>query len=190
MENELTKALGLGDILSVSEYQRLTDKILKDNWLWNEVMLSLVAERGPAIIQNAYRQQKDLLRARIEFKAPAIAYEVRWEFLPEYQTARGVKAMIRGRYFKIGEQKHLEQVTANPNDEQQLRAISWYGKPVSDDVCEQYLAWLKRPDPTYLAELRAQQVHAAEVQQKKQAQLTGDLAVAVYAQTVVDKVAS
>ena len=190
MENRLTKALGLGDIDSVPEYERITAAILEDNFLFKKVIEMLVAERGADAIQSMHRLEIEAFRARIGFVRKHPTLRVEWAWLSQYQTATGKVPMVRMRRY-FGDTKNFEeQAFWRPTPEMtvaQFSAMSWYNSRPTQDVVTAFEAWLKQPDPEFAAEMRLQAVLEAEKQQKKQATMTGELAVAVAMQPEVGR---
>lgn len=185
MQNRLTKALGLGDIDSVSEYERLTAAILSDNFLFKRVVELLVAERGADAIQSMHRLEIEAFQKRLNFIRKNPTLRVEWKWMPQYQTATNRVPMLRARRFFGDNKSHEEQAFWQPSAEwsvAQFSAISWYGSQPPQEVVAAFESWLKEPNAEWAAEMRQQQVFEAEKQQKKQATLTGDLAAAVVGQ--------
>jgi hypothetical protein len=185
MENRLTKALGLGDIDSVPEYERITEAILTDNFLFKKVIQILVAERGADAIASMHRLEREAFQKKIGFIRKNPTLRVEWTWLPQYQTATGREPMVRMRRFFGDAKNHEEQAFWRPTQEMsvaQFSAMSWYNSRPSQDVVAAFEAWLKQPEAAVEAELRHQATLEAEKQQKKQGTLTGDIAAAVAAQ--------
>jgi hypothetical protein len=167
MQNRLTQALGCGEISSVSEYERITRAILDDSWLYNEVMKSIVSERGIEIIQQAPQMVRDAFLRRIKFVKPAPQIRIVWTFVPAHATASQNFAMLRVERF-YGESKVPDEVQRiRPRNEQELVALRdpWTGSAPPAPVMEQYRAALNPP-----IESESQRVirEAKEQQQKHQ----------------------
>jgi hypothetical protein len=182
MQNRLTRALGCGDIASVSEYNRITEAILNDNWLYNEVMKTIVAERGVEIIQQAPPMVRDKFLQRIRFVKPAAQIRIKWEFIPPHATAKQESALLRARRY-FGESKtHEEQLYWRPQNDAELAAVKepWTGTVPSPEVIEEYKAYLHAPDPAYVGAMREAEINAQESAAKKQGQqMSGELGAAV-----------
>jgi hypothetical protein len=190
MENRLTKALGLGDIDSVSEYERITEAILTDNLLFKRVVELLVAERGADAIAGMHRLEIEAFQKRVGFIRKNPTLRIEWAWLPAAATARGQVAMVRLRRYFGDAKVHEEQAFIEPRKDwtvAQFSMLSWYNSRPPEAVVAAFAAWLTEVSPEILAEERQQAAWAAEAEQKKQGQLSGDLATAVYTQKVAEE---
>jgi hypothetical protein len=180
MRNRLTDSLGLGDIASVSEYNRLTLAILDDNWLYNEVVRGLVAERGAAIISEAHPQVRDKFKQRIRYNAPIAQIRIEWSFVAPEATASGRAAILRARRYFGNAKTHEEEMYWRPQNEQELARVSepWTGSAPPPEALSQYQSWLHRLDPDTVSILKENALMEAEAAAKKQgATLTGNAAL-------------
>lgn len=165
MENRLTKALGLGDIPDVSTYERLTEAILTDNFLFKKVVDILLAERGADAIMAMHRLEIEAFQKRIGFIRKHPTLRVEWAWLAQYQTATARIPMVRARRYFGDAKTHEEQAFWEPSREWSVAgfsALSWFGSRPSDDVVAAFEAWLNEPNAEWAAEMRKQAVYEAE----------------------------
>jgi hypothetical protein len=185
MYNRLTKAL-LGPVdLSESECNRITQLLLTDSFLYNTVMESLIAERGPEILNTLHPLQRQQLIKKVKYVAPPARIRIEWSFIPETATLSGRNAQIRARRFYGDAKTHEEQMFWRPMNEVELGNIRepWTNSVPPPEVISQYANWLHAPDAQTFSLLKEQALGEAEAVAKKQAQqLPGELGAAVNVQ--------
>lgn len=180
MENRLTRALGCGDIASVAEYERLTRAILNDNFLYKKVIELLILERGPEVIANLRRLEKEAFEKRIDFVRKAPQIRIEWAFLPEFKVPSGTRVMLRARRFFGDNPKHEEQLFWPVNQFTTVEEFAkieepWTHSLVSRDAVIEFTNWKNQPNTEGAREA---QMNEAQKAQQKQNQGYGDPNVA------------
>lgn len=175
MENRLTKALGCGDIPSVAEYERVTNKILTDNFLFKKVIEALIWEHGPGIIANLRRPEIEAFQKRIDFVRKTPQIRIVWEFLPEFRVPSGTQPMLRCRRFHGDSKTHEEQMFWRVNQQTPIEEFAKYEEPwtrtlVSSDAVIEFSNWKNQPNTEGAREIA---MNEAEKAQQKQNKLTG-----------------
>src|SRR5579872_7520004 len=164
MYNKLTKAL-LGPVdLSDSECDRITPALLTDNFLYNTVMESLVAERGPEILSTLQHLQRQHLLQKIRYVAPTPQLRIVWDFVSEVATVSGRAAQLRARRF-FGDREEPEAIKYwQPRNDQELASIRepWARSVPPPEVLSQYSSWLHRLDPDVVRSLKESALLDAE----------------------------
>jgi len=191
MQNKLTQALGLGNIESLPEYNRLTEQILTDHLLYNRVMQHLVANYGPDIISEMHPLERNAFKKRLKYvPSGAAGIRIVWAFVSDSATPTQRAPLIRARrYFGNAPADNFEeQMFWRPQNVNELAAVKepWTGSVPTPEVLDLYKRWLGAPDALDSLFLREQKLDQANAANEKQGKLTGDLAAAVNTQKVHD----